>query len=45
MDSAHILWFGHTNAWKELIGEKESEDLERAIESIEKEEERVLEDD
>ena len=43
-DSANILWFGETNAWKALTAEKEDEDLERAVEEIE-EKERELSDD
>lgn len=43
-DSANILWFGETNAWKALTAEKEDKDLERAVEEI-IEEERTLDED
>lgn len=35
MDSMHILWFGHTQAWADLT--KEDESLEEAIAEIERE--------
>lgn len=39
MDSMYPVWFSHLAAWNELVSEKESEELVRAIEEIEREEE------
>jgi len=34
MDSIYQLWFGHTQAYKELVAEQEDDSLIKAIDEI-----------